>query len=174
MLALDDPAWRGLSDAYGPAIAIPRLIEQLRDQPATDTWEALWSALCHQYTVYSATYAAIPHLVALTAVRVPSERGPYLSFLATAIACAQASAAPQVPVELKAGYRAAVARTRMIALEAMSDSDLPRADLAIAAAALAAARGDPATAFDFMNAGEAQTCAACGARVASWGEYLTT
>jgi hypothetical protein len=35
----------------------------LRDDDA-DPWEAIWSALAHQGDVYSASFAAVPHVVA--------------------------------------------------------------------------------------------------------------
>jgi hypothetical protein len=68
MLALDDPQWATLAHAYGPATDIPGLLRKLtlsvrpsaaRDEP----WWSLWSSLCHQGDVYSASYAALPHVV---------------------------------------------------------------------------------------------------------------
>ncbi len=69
MLSLDDPEWSRLSHAYGLAADIPELLRQA-DLPAhsairgEEPWEALWSSLCHQGDVYSASYAAVPHLIA--------------------------------------------------------------------------------------------------------------
>lgn len=174
MLALNDPAWSRLTDAYGPATRIPSLLERLRDGSDAEAWDALWSALCHQCTVYPATYAAVPHVVALAEARSPHERGEFLDFLAMAIACSSAGGVPSSGPDLAPAYGAAVARTRVLAVEAMADIRLPQPDLPAAAAALAAARGDAATAFDFMNAGEPHTCPECDARVPSWGEWLTT
>ncbi|MFJ5985487.1 hypothetical protein [Lentzea sp. NPDC092896] len=53
--------WSVLHHAYGTAEDIPALL----DRAATDdqeAWSELWSALCHQGSSYTASYAALPHL----------------------------------------------------------------------------------------------------------------
>lgn len=75
MIDLESPEWQTLSHAYGAAIDIPPLLRLLSDNPrqkgnyTEEPWFSLWSALCHQGDVYSASYAAVPHVVqiALTA-----------------------------------------------------------------------------------------------------------
>lgn len=67
-LPLDDPKWAQLSHAYGPAADIPVLLQKLADFPANndhrdEPWYTLWSSLCHQGDVYSASFAAVPHIV---------------------------------------------------------------------------------------------------------------
>jgi hypothetical protein len=63
MLALNDPLWSKLDDAFRSQ-DIPRLLSEF-----AETWdgaaanELLWGHLCHQGTCYGATYAAIPHLL---------------------------------------------------------------------------------------------------------------
>lgn len=72
---LESPEWQTLQHAYGAAIDIPPLLRQLSDDPRPkdgykdEPWFSLWSALCHQGDVYSASYVAVPHVVqiALTA-----------------------------------------------------------------------------------------------------------
>jgi hypothetical protein len=68
MLELDNPEWSDLDHAYGPATDIPDLLRELRDFPpaAENTAEpyfSLWSSLCHQGSVYMASFAAVPHIV---------------------------------------------------------------------------------------------------------------
>ncbi len=71
LIALDDPRWAELQHAYGAADDIPELLanlsipkgERSEDDPIEDTWEELWSSLCHQGDVYSASFAAVPHIV---------------------------------------------------------------------------------------------------------------
>ncbi|MFC4909744.1 hypothetical protein [Actinomadura gamaensis] len=60
--------WSDLTHAYGSAEDIPGLFEQL-DVPGDhdQAWEQLWSALWHQGTVYSASFAALTPLAALAA-----------------------------------------------------------------------------------------------------------
>lgn len=54
--------WADLDDGYGDAAAVPDLIEALAAAPTPDLWSDLWGHLCHQGTVYSASFAAIPVL----------------------------------------------------------------------------------------------------------------
>jgi hypothetical protein len=68
MLALTDPLWQHLSHAYGTAADIPPLLSRaaVDTTPAHVTgspWLDLWSALCHQGDAYTASYAALPHLI---------------------------------------------------------------------------------------------------------------
>ncbi|MEU8445923.1 hypothetical protein AB0F05_36500 [Streptomyces microflavus] len=53
--------WSTLHDAYGPAHAIPGLLDRAigRDQEAID---GLWGRLCHQGTITPASIAALPQL----------------------------------------------------------------------------------------------------------------
>ncbi|WNO73274.1 hypothetical protein [Streptomyces sp. AM8-1-1] len=57
--------WSQLSHAYGPADDIPRLLDDAESDPAGPAWDSLWSCLCHQGTVYSASFAALPRLAAM-------------------------------------------------------------------------------------------------------------
>lgn len=71
MLSLDSPRWKELRHAYGPATDIPGLIKAIAESDPTEMrkhpspWKEVWSNLCHQTSVYPATYAAIPHLVSI-------------------------------------------------------------------------------------------------------------
>jgi len=70
MLELKSSRWTELSHAYGDASDIPELLSELEDTPQesfdeyeAEPWYSLWSALCHQGTTYTASYAAIPHVI---------------------------------------------------------------------------------------------------------------
>ena len=71
MLELSSPLWSELSDAYGSAAKIPELLRQLSAFPSDDgsseLWFSLWSALAHQGDVHSASFAAVPHVIAAIA-----------------------------------------------------------------------------------------------------------
>ncbi|MFJ8164304.1 hypothetical protein ACIRBY_25740 [Streptomyces sp. NPDC096136] len=54
--------WSRLRHAYGCAEDIPALLEQIASEPSPEHWSDLWSALCHQGSVYSASFAALPWL----------------------------------------------------------------------------------------------------------------
>ncbi len=65
MLPLDSPRWKELRQAYGSAGNIPKLIMSVSGDDESAAWEKIWSSLCHQFSIYSATYGAIPHLVSI-------------------------------------------------------------------------------------------------------------
>jgi hypothetical protein len=54
--------WPELRHAYGSAEDVPGLLDQLGPDQRTQAWDDLWSRICHQGTVYSASYAALPAL----------------------------------------------------------------------------------------------------------------
>ncbi|MET9540555.1 hypothetical protein ABZY16_24080 [Streptomyces sp. NPDC006553] len=54
--------WSQLSHAYGSAQDIPALLAHIASEPTPELWSDLWSALCHQGSVYSASFAALPWL----------------------------------------------------------------------------------------------------------------
>ena len=98
MLDLDSSAWSALEHAYGTAEDIPDLLRDLESFPpdvANDdgTWHALWSALCHQSDVYSASFAAVPHIVRLAAA-APDRMTSSFILLPT---CIEASRLTSVP-----------------------------------------------------------------------------
>ncbi|WRZ88673.1 hypothetical protein OHB54_06125 [Streptomyces sp. NBC_01007] len=54
--------WSQLHHAYGTAEDVPGLLDAARPNAQDPSWDELWSRLCHQGTVYSASYAALPAL----------------------------------------------------------------------------------------------------------------
>jgi len=71
VISLDSPEWTSLKHAYGSASNIPDLLRQLETLPNSsgnsEPWFSLWSALAHQGDVYSASFAAVPHVVRVIA-----------------------------------------------------------------------------------------------------------
>lgn len=61
-LSLDSPRWSELRHAYGPAMDIPGLLEDV-GEGHLDAIGELFGSLCHQGTTYAASYASAPHLV---------------------------------------------------------------------------------------------------------------
>ena len=73
------PSWSTLDHAYGPATDIPGLLDRARraSAPASyrdEPWFGLWSALCHQGDVFSASYAAVPSLIDIAEARSSEPR----------------------------------------------------------------------------------------------------
>lgn len=56
--------WSELEHAYGTAEDVPQMLEDLiNNNEKSFYWESIWSSLCHQETIYSATFVFIPQLV---------------------------------------------------------------------------------------------------------------
>jgi hypothetical protein len=70
--------WSVLKHAYGSAEEIPLLLEQLSANAEDEVWNKLWSCLCHQGTVYSASFAALPVLAEYAESCSPWDRVPAL------------------------------------------------------------------------------------------------
>lgn len=66
--------WVSLRDAYGSATELPSLLSAMTPESGTPIWNELWSRLCHQGTVYSASYAALPTLAATAAAWAAADR----------------------------------------------------------------------------------------------------
>jgi hypothetical protein len=73
------PDWALLKHAYGAAEDIPDLLAALSPDMKAPVWDPLWSRLCHQGTVYSASFAALPVLLATASEWAPAERVMVLS-----------------------------------------------------------------------------------------------
>ena len=70
MINLDSIRWSELKHAYGDAANIPSMLKELSSFPSYENYQSepyfsLWSALCHQGDVFTASYAALPHIIAL-------------------------------------------------------------------------------------------------------------
>jgi hypothetical protein len=92
--------WTSLRDAYGSAGPVEALLERA-DTEDRAVWEELWSRLCHQGTVYTASYAALPWLADLAARQGPSGFVEPL-FLATCIVAS--TDGPEEPAAVRTRY----------------------------------------------------------------------
>jgi hypothetical protein len=145
MLPLESPGWSELADAYGASSDIPGLLADLLALPPDRGGEAepyfsLWSALCHQGDVYTASYAAVPHIV--RAIAGGPERAPWSLF--QMVACIEIARAkgrgPEIPPGLQADYFAALAQVpELVARAAAASWDHWHCGAALSA--LAAAKG---------------------------------
>jgi hypothetical protein len=106
-LALEDPRWAELEHAHGSAGDVPDMLRALADGD-DDAWERIWSSLCHQGDVYPASYAALPHVVAIAAGQ-PFGAQVMSWVFAGAIAAASADEPDPVPRDLRAALDAAIA-----------------------------------------------------------------
>lgn len=148
MLPLDSPHWSKLRHAYGDAADVPDMLRQLEAFPPNNGYEAppyfmLWSSLCHQDDVYSASFAAVPHIIRI--LESGPTRATWDFFLLPA--CIEISRwrgrGPQIPEELRDSYFGALQRIPSLAAaaaEAQWDEVYCRA----VAAAIVVAKGQPA------------------------------
>jgi hypothetical protein len=136
--------WAALTHAYGSASDVPGLLARAADAPAPrayndEPWFSLWSSLCHQGTVYPASYAAVPELVRLAEQRDGDARAECLLLAASIEMERHSRWAPPIPDVLAADYSAALQEGAALAVvelgAAWGTGDLPRR-LQVAAAAL--------------------------------------
>ena len=156
MLAFDDPQWAILTHAYGPAADIPPLLAKAEEDTGTgnepgSTWFDLWSALCHQGDTYTASYAAVPHLLALAPGHLKRKCYDPL-FLAACIELARLEGrGPVIPPQLASAYSEAISRGRALAQATLTSAWDEDSEAAIRASA-AALGGDIAGARAILDA----------------------
>lgn len=156
MLALNDPRWKELDHAYGSASDIPALLEQLSTLPPatgnSEPWFSLWSALAHQEDVYTASFAAVPHVVVALATNPGEADGSYFQFPAW-VECCRVRKKVSIPDDLVEGYEHALSRLPRLVAEA-SERPWDEDFLPCALAAIAAAKGQIAVAEAVLELSE--------------------
>jgi hypothetical protein len=137
-----------LNSAYGAASDIPELLQQLKTLPAAggeqEPWFSLWSALAHQGDVYSASFAAVQHVVSALASAPSVADSTYFQFPAWVEICRNRNNV-RVPEDLAAAYFDALSQLPSLVAAAASrpwDASL----LSCALSAIAAAKNEPAVA----------------------------
>ena len=150
MLPFSSVRWRQLHQASGTAKDIPGLLAhapvQRRPSHRSETiWFELWAALCRQGAAYSASYAAVPHLVRIA--RLPAFRFRYdpLLLIASIELARLEHRGPAIPDDLAADYVQAVAEAKDLAQAAVAQAWDEESWIAFAGSA-AALRGDVARA----------------------------
>ena len=112
-----------LSDAYGPATDIPRLLAALEPDPAAGVWDELISRICHQGSTYSASYPALPHL--LDAAR----RWPAPARVTPLCLAADIVASDDTDAATRAGYADTHAALRQLTADTLDAQAIPQSDL---------------------------------------------
>lgn len=156
MLSLSDPTWSELRHAYGAAGDVPALLASAATDPRPghhreSTWFALWSALCHQGDAYSASLAAVPHLIALAPEALARHSYDPLLLAAGIEQARLEGRAPSVPAELAPAYSAAIETGRQLAERAVAGAWNGDAYQALTGS-LAVFRGDLASAQAIFEA----------------------
>jgi hypothetical protein len=143
-LSLDDTLrWSLLQHAYEPATDIPGLLRQLEALPASggkdEPWFSLWSTLAHQGDVYSASLAAVPHVVRALSTAPDKADSSYFQFPAWVEICRQKKTV-EIPNDLRSAYFAALARLPPLVARA-ADREWDGDFLRCALSAVAASKG---------------------------------
>src|SRR5215213_10250912 len=143
MLSLESPKWSELVHAYGEASDIPNLLHQLEAMPPsndkTEPWFSIWSSLAHQGDVYSASFAAVPHVVRILAQAPDKADFSYFQFPAWVEICRQKKSV-LVPKDLESDYFSALQRLPSL-VAAAANREWNEAFLSSALSAIAAAKG---------------------------------
>ena len=176
MLELNSPRWGELTHAYGKASDIPALLENLKAAPPptgyeSEPWFSLWSALCHQTDVYSASYAAIPHIAALAATKPRDERLEYVNFIASVEAYRHRKSAPPLPADLERAYLASIKRADSIISECL-ELDWDESGYKVLLGALAVVRGQYKLGAAISELEEEIECSECESTLSTRGYDL--
>jgi len=148
-MELDDRAWSELDDAYGKSGTISSLLVKLEELPAAESWKSepyysLWSALCYQGEVFTASYAAFPHLVRIVGANSHRKEAFKALQLADCIEAARLTGSgPALPSTLAPSYEDALAALPRIVLGLLTlASDRDEARILCAALAVSAQQGE--------------------------------
>jgi len=154
-LALDAPRWSELR--HGDGGDIPGLLRQLDsthgDGVDDEPWFTLWSALAHQGDVYSASFAAAPHVIYAISRRGAKVTANFFQLPAWIEIC-RVRNATQIPEDLAGPYFAALDRLPHLAAEA-AVAPWDRSLLSCVLAAVAASKGDTEMAEGILDSAKA-------------------
>jgi len=161
MLDLKSPRWHDLSHAYGSASDIPMKLEQLRSAPPaescrTEPWLSLWSSLCHQTDVSTASYAAVPHIIAIAETKPLAHTLDHLLLSSAIENYRHKKSAPVIPADLQEPYFVALKRGEVLASRLLS-LPLDEVGVRIVLGALASFRGFPKLSDRILEPAEDET-----------------
>lgn len=108
--------WSKLTHAYGTAEDIPGLLDRLEPGGTSQAWSDLWSRLCHQDSVYSASHAALPALTRLAREWSPADRAAPLMLAGSIVASV---AQPPGEPDPHVAYAAEIAELHALTEEAL-------------------------------------------------------
>lgn len=160
MLALDDPRWSDLQHAYGPAGDTPALLKQLADLPSSENdnepWFSIWSTLAHQGDVYSASFAAVPHVIEALASAPLKADFSYFQFPAW-VEVFRTKKGVSVPEDIAPAYFESLSRLPSL-VGAAAARPWGEGFLCCALSAVAAAKGQPSVAEAVMELSPEVAC----------------
>ena len=169
-LSLDSPRWAELAQAYGTAEDVPRLLEALacigREDARAEVWFALWRTLHRAGEAYTASYAAVPHLLAIGGTFGLRERAEAAHLVTRIEASRRAPGSAAIPGDLVEAYAAAVDSLPAF-VGAVAGESWPAEVAQIFAAALLVGKRQADLARGVLELGRALTCPTCGSDYAA-------
>ena len=123
LLPLDSPRWGELRHAFGAATEVPEWIREVAEEAEPElclhprdmrvrpsAWDQMLTAVIHQGSLYSVTYAVTPHLVEIAARGSWRQRELTLYFLGEL--CVHGRPSDPVPPDLEPAHARALVRAR--------------------------------------------------------------
>jgi len=156
VIPLESGEWGELTHAYGKASDIPELLRQLSlsPEPKSDyqhePWYSLWSSLCHQEDVYTASYAAVPHIVEIGIKTAGAIDSGFFLLPASIEVFRNNGRGPEIPASLANDYFAGLQALHECAFRHTSD-EWDSAMAQSVAAALTVAKGQLKLAEAFIR-----------------------
>jgi hypothetical protein len=168
--------WESLKHAYGNAADIPTLLASLSPQADAKIWNELWSRLCHQGTVYSASFAVLPTLADVAAQWKPTERAQAIALAAFILACIDSC-----PDDVLRSLEGVVPRFQELCRESLAETGLSTHDFIYLLQAARSFEGDQlwGQELDHLASGEFPgACPRCGVGlylvIGEYGFFTTT
>src|SRR5262245_57472189 len=122
--------WTSLRHAYGAAGDVPALLSSLTPDASDEVWGELWSRICHQGSVYSASFAALPAMADRAARRQPKQRAQPLAlagFILASEDCRDKGGRNLIEVFFQEN-RSVVRRFQELCRESLAQRGLPQGD----------------------------------------------
>jgi hypothetical protein len=165
MLSLESTRWEQLSQAYGSAEDVPRLLEALAcigsESAREEVWFALWRTLYRQGEVFTASYAAVPHLLEISGAFGLRERAQGIHLITRIEVMRRETSSAAMPDDLVADYANTVDCLPDF-IAASAGEPWPAEVAQIFSAALLVGKRQPDLARGVLELGRALTCPTCG------------
>ena len=154
MLPLDSPRWAELEHAYGSAENTPERLRELKPDSISEgynePWFWIWSALAHQGDIYSASFAAVPHIVRVLSIDPENADFSFFDFPAWVEICRQKKSVT-IPPDLEKDYFAALRQLAPLAAIALNSERDDECYLRGVLSAIAVAKGQTSLAEAILD-----------------------